>query len=139
VSLRVTDPSGVEWMVAREWFGLPKWARWRRSRRTPDTAAVGGDEGIAIIASLMTLLTIVVFVTVLLPLTLLLLGVVVGAIALLARVTNVATWIVRAESADRTLQWRVRGFVRSKRKLHHVARALERGEEEALEGVLARG
>jgi hypothetical protein len=105
----------------------------------PDTATVEGDEAIAIIASLITLLAIVVFVTILLPLTLLLLGAVVAAIALLARITNVATWTVRAASSDRTMQWRVRGFVRSKRKLHQVARALERGEEAALEGAVARG
>jgi hypothetical protein len=81
----------------------------------------------------------VVFVAILLPLTLLLLGAVVGAIALLARITNVATWIVRAESADRTLEWRVRGFLRSTHKVQRVARALESGQEPALDGFVARG
>jgi hypothetical protein len=74
-----------------------------------------------------------------LPLPLLLLGIFVGALALLARVTNVATWTVPAESADRVVDWLVRGLVRSRRKLRHVARALERGGEAALESASSGG
>lgn len=131
MSVRVTDPSGMEWAVSREWFRLPAWARWR-SRRVPDSAAVEGDETIAIIAALLTLLVLVLVFTVVLPLALLLVGVLVTAIALLVRLTNLGVWTVRAVSADRALEWRVRGVLRSRRALHTVARALERGGEAAL-------
>jgi hypothetical protein len=138
VSLRVTDPSGVELVEARRWFGLPKWARRMPSGDLPalDTAP---DEGIAIAVALITWIVMLILLLVLLPLILVFVAAVVGVLALLARVTALATWTVRAESADRTLQWHVRGLVRSGCLMHAVARALERGDEAALDRTTVPG
>jgi hypothetical protein len=69
---------------------------------------------------------------------LLLLGaLVVGALALIGRLIGVTAWTVRAASPERTLEWRVRGFLRSRRAMLGVARALERQGADALEGAPA--
>jgi hypothetical protein len=46
---------------------------------------------------------------------------------------RIARWTVRAVSAELTLEWRVRGVLRSRRIMHGVARRLERGGLEELE------
>jgi hypothetical protein len=97
------------------------------------------EEAVALIAALGALRRGLIFLAILLPLPLLLLGIFVGALALLARVTNVATWTVRAESADRVVKWRVSEPVRSRRKLRQVARTLERGREAAHESTSSGG
>jgi hypothetical protein len=80
-------------------------------------------------------LVVVVFLLLLgllLPLLVFLVGLVVAVLALVARLAGVSTWIVRAESGDQELRWSIRGLLRSRRRMHEVAGALERGDEASL-------
>jgi hypothetical protein len=138
VSLRVTDPEGVEWVVSREWFTIPEGARdvaWDLPD-LPDVDTPFDDvAGLAVVVGV--ILAIVVFLLLLfvvLPLVAILIGVFLGVLLLLARISGLATWRVRAASVGRTLEWRVRGFLRSRRAMHGVARALELGGPDTLEG-----
>jgi hypothetical protein len=56
----------------------------------------------------------------------------VALLLLLACLTAIAAWTVRAVSTNRVHEWRVRGVLRSRRAMHAVARSLERGGEVAL-------
>jgi hypothetical protein len=98
---------------------------------------VGGLVAIALI--LLVLLLGVLLLFVVLPLLSLLFALAVAAVLLLARVTGVATWTVRAVSADHALEWRVRGVLRSRRVMLGVARALERGGEALAAGTPPEG
>jgi hypothetical protein len=72
-----------------------------------------GDDVGGLVALVLTLLIALVFVLVLVffwPLLSLLVALAVGGVALLARVLGIASWTVRAVSAERTLKWRVRAF-----------------------------
>jgi hypothetical protein len=89
------------------------------------------------VAVVLTLLAVLVFflvVVVFWPLLSLLVALAVGGVVVVARVMGVAPWKVRAVSADRTHEWRVRGVLRSRRVKLAVARALERGGEAGLDG-----
>jgi hypothetical protein len=139
VSLRVRDPEGVEWVVSREWFTIPEGARdvvWDIPDLPDVDTPLDDLAGLAVIVGV--ILAIIVFLLLLfvvLPLLAILIGIVLGALLVLARITGLATWRVRAASAGRTLEWRVRGFLRSRRAMHAVARALERQGPAGLEGA----
>lgn len=144
MSIRVRDPSGVEWTVYREWFGMPTWARRKRPDDVltgTDLAGVGVDGDdlaglfVAIAAAAVAVVVLVVLVAFLLPLVFLVVGLVVAALALAARLLSLTAWTIRARGGDRTLSWRVTGVRRSRRALHEVATTLERGEEPSVEGI----
>jgi hypothetical protein len=142
VSLRVTDPSGVEWDVSREWLSRPlwngDWAGYPVDIDLPDVDLAGDDVGGVIAIAIAVVVVIALFVVLFFfwPLVSLLFALAVGGALLLARMAGVAPWTVRAVSADRSREWRVRGFLRSRRVMHGVARALERGGEAALEAEM---
>jgi hypothetical protein len=144
LSIRVTDPSGTEWTVSREWFGVPRWARRKPSLEFPTDIPASGfaddTSGLAAIALVvLACVVLVVFLSVVLPLVVLLIGIAVAAIALLARLASVSRWTVRAGSAREALTWRVRGMVRSRRLMRDVATALETGRELPEEGAVRGG
>jgi hypothetical protein len=142
VSLRVDDPSGVEWTVSRDWFGLPTWTRFEGGGSGIELlfpGDVGGDGSgglvglFVLLAALAVLLALLWFVVV--PALVFLLAVVVALLALAARVLSLSAWTVTARSPETALQWRVRGLRRSRRTMHGVAGMLERGEQPLVDGV----
>lgn len=144
MSIRARDPSGVEWTVYREWFGMPAWARRKRpddGLTGTDLAGVGidGDDVAGVVAAIavaaVAVVVLVVLVTFLLPLVFLIVGLVVAALALAARLLSLTAWTIRAHGGNRTLSWRVKGVRRSRRAMHDVATTLERGEEPSVEGI----
>ena len=104
MSVQVTDPTGVDWVVSREWFGVPRWARREPSLELPSDLPeipvldeVWGLAAIAVVA--LVFVVMVILLSLVLPLMLLLAGIVATSLALLARLASVSRWTVRAESA----------------------------------------
>jgi len=81
------------------------------------------------IAILVAVLVLTILVFFLVPFIVLLLGVLAATPALAARLLGVSAWTVRAQSEKRTLAWRVRGVLRSRRAMRDVVALLERDEE----------
>jgi hypothetical protein len=130
--MEVVDPRGERWTVSREWFGLPGWTRaWSRrpELRSLDLPAIvtAADSSGALIAVVFGVVAIVivlvVLVLILLPVFVLLIGALVAAFALAARLLSIATWTVRAQGETETLMWRVRGLLKSRRAMRTVAGA----------------
>lgn len=137
MSVRVTDPTGVEWSLSRDWFGVPQWARSRDDLRPADIplgdAMPHIDSGtLAVIFGFVIVVLIVAWFLV--PIFVLLLGVLVATAALVLRLLSISAWTVRATSDSRGLAWRVRGLFRSRRAIHELARKLSGGEEPLVEG-----
>lgn len=108
--VRVIDPSGEAWDVSREWFGLPRWSR--RRREAIDAAdevqgipeiAVPDVAGVAF--ALVIVLILVLAWTVVVPALLLLAGILVAALALVARMISLQAWRIEARGRDRRLVW----------------------------------
>ena len=140
--MRVVDPTGQEWEVSRDWFGLPGWSRDSDTDWAyvdfPAVGDVGGDDsgvlvGIALFVAVVLL--VLLLTGLLFPLLLFLAGLVVAIVALTARVLSLSDWTVIARGRERELRWRVRGLVRSRRALHEVAASLARGEVPTIDGV----
>lgn len=152
--MRVTAPDGVEWTVERVWFSLPQW-----SRQAPDPSGatdsmfltagdvdIGGDDPFSWLVGLLLGLVFVILFAIalafLLPLILILVGLLVAVVTVAAKLASLSRWQVRATSVCAGLEWRVRGPLRSRRAIHDVARALERGAEPLVDdrpGHLTRG
>ena len=137
--IRVTDLSGSEWIVAREWFGLPRWSRRKASledgldslQALPDFGGFVDDLSSVVVAITLAVVLIVVFVALwilLLPLAFLLAGILAAVLALGARLLSLSAWTVFATGPEGTLRWRVRGILRSRRAMHDIASRLEHGE-----------
>jgi hypothetical protein len=126
--VRVTDPGGVEWDVSRQWLHVPRWRR-PRVRLGSDFPSLEGEDFLVGLA-LAVLAVVIVFVLLVvgLPLLLLLAGFLFAVGGLVVRILFGRPWLVRATSARGELEWRVRGALGSRRAIHEVAQALERGD-----------
>lgn len=131
--MQVTDPDGVEWEVSRQWLRVPRWRVGRPHLEDVVGAPIDSDFDLAGIAAWIAL-TLVLFVLLLvgLPLLVFLLAVLVAIVGLVSRVVFRRPWLVRARSDRGELEWRVRGALGSRRAIHEVARALERGDRSVL-------
>lgn len=114
--MRVTDPDGVEWEVSRQWLHV---RRWRAPRPGLGNKQEDDDDRER-------------RKRVGLPLLLLLAGFVFAVGGLVIRIVLRRPWLVRARSERGELEWRVRGTIGSRRAIHQVARALERGDRSAM-------
>jgi hypothetical protein len=131
--VRVTAPDGVEWDVSRQWLNVPRWRVGRPDVGDAfDVALVSGDD-LAAIGLSVALVVVLVFLFVLgLPLLVFLAAVLFAAGGLMLRILFRRPWRVRARSQIGELEWRVRGALGSRRAIHEVARALERGDRSVL-------
>jgi hypothetical protein len=130
--VRAVDPEGLEWDVSRDWFQVPGWRKRGRLEWDPGvgTAPDFGADDLGIAGAIIVVLLI--FFLFLNGFALL-----VGLAALLAafgglvfRIVLGRPWVVQAKSGTRELQWRVRGTLGSRRAIHEVAAAIERGDYE---------
>jgi hypothetical protein len=127
--VRVIDPEGSEWEVTRRWFEVPRWRIGRPDIGDMASSDWGVDFDLAGIV-LWIVLTLALFVLLLLGLPVLVfLAAVLFAIGgLLFRIVFRRPWLVRAKSGTRELRWRVRGTLGSRRAIHEIAAAIERGD-----------
>lgn len=114
--------------MSRQWLHVPRWRapRWGWGIDFP---SLEGDDvlvGLAL-AALAVVVAFLLFV-VGLPLLLLVAGLVFAVGGLVVRVVFRRPWLVRARSERGELEWRVRGALGSRRAIHEVGRALERGD-----------
>jgi hypothetical protein len=128
--VRVTDQDGLEWEVWRQWLHVPRWRLGRpRLEDVLSTPMDDGDDWLAGIAIVVVVVVIVfLFFLVGLPLLLLVAGFLFAVGGLVLRIVFRRPWIVRARSEHGELEWRVRGALGSRRAIHEVALALERGD-----------
>lgn len=140
MSIRVTDPAGEDWIVTREWLGLPRWTRFEGDAPSdlPWVDGLGGDDvgglaAVAVIAAVILVLLVLWFVV--LPLVVFLLGLLAALLALSARLLSISAWTIRVRGVDTTLFWRVRGMRRSRRAMQELAAMLGRGEEPRIAGL----
>jgi hypothetical protein len=130
--VRAVDPEGREWDVSRQWLHVP---RWRVGRpRVEDVLSTPMDSGDDFLAGIAFLVAVVVvtflFFLVGLPLLLLAAGLLFAVGGLAFRILFRRPWLVEARSGPRELRWRVRGTLGSRRAIHDLAVAIERGEYE---------
>ncbi|MGH3070640.1 MAG: hypothetical protein ACRDNB_00030 [Gaiellaceae bacterium] len=129
--MRVTDPSGVEWDVSRQWLHVPR-RRAGRPRVEDALDAVrffDGDVDAAGIVLSLALVAILILLFVFgLPLLVLLASFLVAVGGLVVRILFGRPWLVRARSSVGELEWRVRGALGSRRAIHEAAAALARGD-----------
>lgn len=131
--MRVVDPDGLEWEVSRQWLHVPRWRIGTPHLEDVVRAPIDSDLDLAGIAAWIVL-TLVLFVLLLvgLPLLVFLLALLVAIAGLVFRVVFRRPWLVRARSSRGELEWRVRGALGSRRAIHEVARALERGDRSVI-------
>lgn len=142
MSLRVVDPDGVAWEVAREWLRRPIWSRDApdpgddfledAGERLSEFGLLGDGAWWATVLVFAGGLVVSLIFLVLLPLLLALAGVLLGLGLVGARLLSLTTWTVTARSSRARVEWRVRGTLASARAVREVAAALERGEQWAL-------
>jgi hypothetical protein len=135
VARTVTGLDGTEWRVGRQWW---PWKPKRRDIDAPDTGNLdlggGADDILGIIVVVFAaLVLVVVLFTVVIPLIALGLELIALLIVFFwgigSRVILRRPWTVRARAKDgRTLDYKVKGFLRSGRVRDEVAEALARGE-----------
>jgi hypothetical protein len=137
--VRVVDPDGVTWEVAREWLRRPI-----RSGDAPDpgddfledagdrlseVGLLGDDAWWATVLVFAGGLVVALIFLVLLPLLFALAGVLLALGLVGARLLSLTRWTVTARSSRVRVEWRVRGTLRSVRAVREIAAALERGEQ----------
>jgi hypothetical protein len=127
--VHVTDPDGVEWEVSRQWLHVRRW--WDRDGdgTYADTSFLpdfDDDLGIVGVLAVLALVVLLLLGGWVLLLALAALLVAIGGLGL--RIVFRRPWLVRARSDRGELEWRVRGALGSRRAIHEVARALERGD-----------
>jgi hypothetical protein len=146
---RVVAPDGVEWQVGRRWVAHRR--RWSRARAGeiateslnglgsgwPDMGNLDLGHGLLIVA------VIIAVVVVLIPILffgveLIVLGVLVAA-GVIGRTVLRQPWVVEATSYDplassRRLEWRVRGWRRSRKLITDVASDLSAGRAPSATG-----
>ncbi len=141
---RVVAPDGVEWSVGRKWMTRrPRLlCRHRSSSGSASLQNLGSVRpdlgGLDLGRELLVLAAVVAVVLVLIPvlffgLELIMLGVFLAA-GVLARTLLGQPWVVEATSIDplgsgRRLEWRVRGWRRSRNLIAEVAAELAAGNE----------
>jgi len=136
--IRVEDPAGAQWIVSREWFGLPGWSKRRPSledgidslQAMPDLGGLVDDLSSAILAVVLliaALVVLTVFWIFFLPLVFLGAGILAAILALGARILSLSAWMIHATGPEGTLSWRVRGVLQSRRVMHEVASRLRPG------------
>jgi hypothetical protein len=137
----VRGPTGVDWTVSRDWFGLPRWTRfegeWPVANVPPDAGLGGVDaSGLAAIALfVLVVLVLALMLWLFLPLVLFIAGLLVATAGLAARLLRLSAWTVRARGGDRVLEWRIVGTRGSGRAMRQLARRLELGQEPTIDGV----
>jgi hypothetical protein len=127
--VRAVDQEGVQWEVTRQWLEVP---RWRVGRPPLEEAAWFPWDGDLDLAGVVISVALIVIVFVLflvgLPLLVLLAAVLVAIGGLVVRVVFRRPWLVEAKSEAGERRWRVRGTLGSRRAMHEIATAIERGE-----------
>jgi hypothetical protein len=138
--VRVADPDGVEWEVSRQWLHVPRWGRardWDTAEGAHFLPDLGGDDlgiaGVLVVLAVVVLLVLGGWV-----LLVMLAALLVAIAGLAVRIVFRRPWLVRARSERGELEWRVRGALGSRRAIHEVARALERGERSVMPTGAAR-
>ncbi len=131
----VTALDGTEWRVARQWW---PWKPKRRDIDAPDASGLdiggGADDILGIIVVVFAALVLIVLLfTVVIPVIALGLELIALLIVFFwgigSRVILRRPRTVRARTKDgSTLEWKVKGFLRSGRVRDEVAEALARGE-----------
>ena len=140
----VVAPDGAEWCVGRKWTTRrPRLLRRRRSGTASDSLQNLGSVwpdlgGLDLGQELLALAAVVALVLVLIPvlffgLELIILGVLL-ATGVIARTLLGQPWVVQATSTDplaagRRLEWRVRGWRRSRSVIAEIAAELAAGHE----------
>jgi hypothetical protein len=126
--VRVRDPDGVEWDVSRRWLHVPRWRApgWGWGNDFPSLE--GDDVLVSLAVAALAVVVLLLLFAVGLPLLLLLAAFAFAVGGLVLRIVFRRPWLVRARSERGELEWRVRGALRSRKAIHEVARALERGE-----------
>jgi hypothetical protein len=126
--VRARDPEGVEWEVSRQWLHVPRWGR-NRDWEPGDVGFLPDfDDELGIVGVLIVLAVVVLLLLGGWVLLLLLAALLVAIAGLVLRIVFRRAWLVRARSERGELEWRVRGALGSRRAIHEVAQALERGE-----------
>lgn len=130
--MRVTDPDGVDWEVSRQWLHVPRW--WRRDWDSGDVVHFlpDFDDELGIVGVLVVLAVVAILVMGGWVLLVMLAALLVAISGLLLRILFRRPWLVRARSERGELEWRVRGALGSRRAIHEVARALERGDRSVM-------
>jgi hypothetical protein len=126
--MRVTDPDGVEWEVSRQWLHVPRWRAPRVQLGSDFPSLEGEDFLVGLALAVLAVVIVFVLLVVGLPLLPLLAGFVFAVGGLVIRVVFRRPWLVRARSDGGELEWRVRGGLGSRRAMHEVAHAIERGD-----------
>jgi len=128
--VRAVDQEGVQWEVTRQWLEVP---RWRVGRPRLEDAVEFSWYADLDLAGVVIWLALVVIVFVLflvgLPLLVLLAAVLVAIGGLVVRVVFRRPWLVEAKSEVGERRWRVRGTLGSRRAMHEIATAIERGDQ----------
>jgi hypothetical protein len=127
MSISVTAPDGQTWHVHREF-------QWPRFREPDDfditwfdalAFAQGADSIAAVVVSLVLFVGAAVLIFILLPP---LLFVAELALATVGLLLAFRPWLVVAESDTHHLEWKVKGWRRSRRAVKRIARQLRAGE-----------
>lgn len=145
-SRRIVAPDGVEWRVGRQWMTRRPRLRQRKSATTSGSLQnlgsmpVPGPGGLDLGQELFAIAAIVAVVLVLIPLLffgleLIILGVLLAA-GVIARTLLGQPWVVEARSTDpvsaeRRLEWRVRGWRKSQSLITEVLAELATGHDPA--------
>jgi Flp pilus assembly protein TadB len=123
--MRVTAPDGDAWDVHRRF----RWPRFRTVDDDFDATSLfwgfGADDLAGLIFSIVVGLVLAVLIFILLPPLIFLVELVVVGFAI---ATTLRPWLVVAESRSRTVEWKVKGWRRSRRAIREIARQLRAGE-----------
>jgi hypothetical protein len=129
--VRAVDPEGVTWEVTRRWLEVPRWRIDGPNIGDMGGADLGGDLDLpGIVVWIVLTLALFVLLLVGLPVLVFLVAVLVAIGGLVFRIVLRRPWLVQATSGIDERAWRVRGTLGSRRAIHEIAAAIERGDHD---------